>query len=70
MNPKRLNALSEKTCAELIVTIKRRKLTERDHSIKARLAEAREQQKKYAVVEEKSTGQRNTGKAMFHSPGR
>ena len=31
---KKLNVLSEETCAELAATIKRRKLTERDHSIK------------------------------------
>ena len=30
---KKLNALSEKTCAELTATTKRRKLTERDHSV-------------------------------------
>ena len=33
---KKLNALSEKTCAELTATTKRRKLTERDHSIRTR----------------------------------
>lgn len=40
---KKLNALSEETCAELTATTKRRKLTERDHSIKVRLARAKEQ---------------------------
>lgn len=38
---KKLNALSEETCAELTATTKRRKLTERDHSIKARLDKAK-----------------------------
>ena len=41
---KKLNALSEKTCAEL---------TERDHSIKTRLAKAKEQAKQPAVAEGK-----------------
>ena len=38
---KKLNTLSEKTCAELTATTKRRKLTERDHSIKTRLLPCR-----------------------------
>ena len=38
---KKLNALSEKMCAELTAATKRRKLTERDHSIKTRLAKAK-----------------------------
>ncbi len=50
---KKLNSLSEETCAELTATTKRRKLTERDHSIKARLARAKEQQKKPIVTERK-----------------
>ena len=50
---KKLNALSEETCAELTATTKRRKLTERDHSIKARLARAKEQAKQPAVAEGK-----------------
>ena len=50
---KKLNALSEKTCAELTATTKRRKLTERDHSIKTRLAKAKEQAKQPAVAEGK-----------------
>ena len=49
---KKLNALSEKTCAELTVATKKRKLTERDHSIKTRLARAKEQA---TVAEGKST---------------
>ena len=50
---KKLNALSEKTCAELTATTKRRKRTERDHSIKARLAKAKEQAKQPTVTEGK-----------------
>ena len=50
---KKLNALSEETCAELTTTTKRRKLTERDHSIKTRLARAKEQAKQPAVAEGK-----------------
>ena len=50
---KKLNALSEESCTEIISTTKRRKLTERDHSIKARLARAKEQQKKPIVTERK-----------------
>ena len=50
---KKLNSLSEESCMELIATTKRRKLTERDHSIKARLARAKEQQKKPIVTERK-----------------
>ena len=42
---KKLNALSEETCAELTATARRWKLTERDHSIKTRLARAKEQVK-------------------------
>ena len=41
------------TCAELTATTKRRKLTERDHSIKTRLAKAKEQAKKLTVAEGK-----------------
>ncbi len=43
------------TCAELTATTKRRKLTERDHSIKTRLAKAKEQAKQPTVAEENST---------------
>ncbi len=50
---KKLNALSEKTCAELTATTKRRKLTERDHSIRTRLAKAKEQAKQPTVAEGK-----------------
>ena len=50
---KKLNALSEETCAELTTTTKRRKLTERDHSIAVRLARAKEQAKQPAVAEGK-----------------
>ena len=50
---KKLNALPEETCAELTATTKRRKLTERDHSIKTRLARAKEQSKQPTVTEGK-----------------
>jgi len=50
---KKLNALSEETCAELTATTKRRKITERDHSIRIRLAKAKEQPKQPAVTEQK-----------------
>ena len=50
---KKLNALSEETCAELTATTKRRKLTERDHSIRTRLAKAKEQAKQPTVAEGK-----------------
>ena len=59
---KKLNALSEKTCAELTATTKRRKLTERDHSIKARLARAKEQAKQPAVAEGKRHRTHSKGK--------
>ena len=39
---KKLNSLSEETCAELTGTTKRRKLTERDHSIKSKLKQAKD----------------------------
>ncbi len=50
---KKLNSLSEEMCAELTATTKRRKLTERDHSIKTRLARAKEQAKQPTVAERK-----------------
>ena len=50
---KKLNALSEKSWAELTATTKRRKLAERDHSIRARLAKAKEQTKQPTVAERK-----------------
>ena len=50
---KKLNSLSEETCAELTATTKRRKVTERDHSIKTRLAKAKEQLKEPTVAEGK-----------------
>ena len=50
---KKLNSLSEQSCMELTATTKRRKLTERDHSIKARLARAKEQSKQPTVAEGK-----------------
>ena len=59
---KKLNALSEETCAELTATTKRRKLTEHDHSIKARLAKAKEQTKQPTVAEEKKHKTHSKGK--------
>lgn len=59
---KKLNALSEETCAELTATTKRRKLTERDHSIKTRLARAKEQAKQPTVAEGKQHRTHSKGK--------
>ena len=59
---KKLNALSEKTCAELTATTKSRKLTERDHSIKTRLAKAKEQAKQPTVAEGKQHRTHSKGK--------
>ena len=59
---KKLNALSEKTCAELTATTKRRKLTERDNSIKTRLAKAKEQAKQPTVAEGKQHRTHSKGK--------
>ena len=50
---KKLNALSEKTCAEL---------TEHDHCIKTRLAKAKEQAKQPTVAEGKQNRTRSKGK--------
>ena len=60
---KKLNALSEETCAELTATIKRRKLIECDHSIKERLAKAKEQLKEPTVAEGKQQRIEGKGKA-------
>ena len=59
---KKLNALSEKTCAELTATTKRRKLTERDHFIRTRLAKAKEQAKQPTVAEGKQHRTHSKGK--------
>ena len=59
---KKLNALSEETCAELTATTKRRKITERDHSIKTRLAKAKEQAKQPTVAEGKQHRTHSKGK--------
>ena len=59
---KKLNSLSEETCAELTATTKRRKLTERDHSIMAKLARAKEQTKQPTVAEGKQHRTRSKGK--------
>ncbi len=59
---KKLNALSEKTCAELTATTKRRKMTERDQSIKTRLAKAKEQAKQPTVAEGKQHRTHSKGK--------
>ena len=50
------------TCAELTATTKRLKLTERDHSIKARLAKAKEQAKQPTVAEGKQHRTHSKGK--------
>lgn len=60
---KKLNVLSEETCAELAATIKRRKLTERDHSIKVRLSKAEKQLKEPTITEEKQNRIGRKGKA-------
>ena len=59
---KKLNSLSEETCAELTATTKRRKLTERDHSIMAKLARAKEQTKQPTVAEGKQHRTHSKGK--------
>ena len=59
---KKLNALSEETCAELTATTKRRKIAERDHSIRARLAKAKEQSKQPTVAEQKRHRTNTKGK--------
>lgn len=50
---KKLNVLSEETSAELTATTKRRKLTERDHSIKVRLSKTEKQLKEPTITEGK-----------------
>ncbi len=59
---KKLNALSEETCAELTATTKRRKIAERDHSIKTRLAKAKAQAKQPTVAERKKHRTHSKGK--------
>lgn len=59
---KKLNVLSEKACAELTATTKRRKNTERDHSIKARLVRAKEQSKQLTVAGGKKHKPHSKGK--------
>ena len=59
---KKLNSLSEETCEELTATTKRRKITERDHSIKTRLAKAKEQSKQPTVAEGKKHRTHSKGK--------
>ena len=59
---KKLNSLSEETCEELTATTKRRKITERDHSIKTRLAKAKEQSKQPTVAERKKHRTHSKGK--------
>ena len=59
---KKLNSLSEESCTELTATTKRRKLTERDHSIKTRLARAKEQSKQPTVTEGKKHRTHTKGK--------
>ncbi|WP_330585241.1 transposon-transfer assisting family protein [Parablautia muri] len=59
---KKLNSLSEETCAELTATIKRRKVTERDHSIKTRLAKAKAQAEQPTVAKGKQHKIHSKGK--------
>ena len=59
----KLSALSEESCTELTATTKRRKLTERDHSIKERLVRAKEQLKEPTVAERKQQRIERKGKA-------
>lgn len=59
---KKLNALSEETCAELIATTKKRKIAECDHSIRIRLAKAKEQSKQPTVTEQKKHRTHSRGK--------
>lgn len=59
----KLNALSEESCTELIDTTKRRKITERDHSVMARLAQAKAQIKEPKVAERKQHSMDKKGKA-------
>lgn len=59
----KLNSLSEESCMELSATTKRRKLTERDQSIKERLARAKEQLKEPTVAEGKQHRIDRKGKA-------
>ena len=59
---KKLNSLSEEMCAELTATTKRRKITERDHSIKTRLAKAKEQSKQPTVAVGKQHRTHSKGK--------
>ena len=63
---KKLNALSEETCAELTATTKRWKLTERDNSIKTRLAKAKEQAKQPTVAEKNSTESKAKERGIWH----
>ena len=58
---KKLNSLSEESCMELTATTKRRKLTERDHSIKAK-----EQSKQSAVAEGKSIEPTARERGIWH----
>lgn len=58
----KLNALSETRCKELTATIKRYKIAERNHSIRARLAKAKEQTKQLTVDEGKKHRNYSKGK--------
>lgn len=60
---KKLNVLSEETSAELTATTKRRKLTERDHSIKVRLSKTEKQLKEPTITEGKQNRIGRKGKA-------
>ena len=58
----KLNSLPEGTCEELTATTKRRKLAERDHSIRARLAKSKEQAKQPPAAEGKRHRTHSRGK--------
>ena len=59
---KKLDALSEETCVELTATTKRRKATEHEHSIRARLARAKKQTEQPTVAEGKKGRTHGRGK--------
>ena len=63
---KKLNALSEESCMELTATTKRHKVTERDHSIKTRLAKAKEQLKSRQLPRERSIESTTGEREIWH----
>ncbi|MCM1222588.1 MAG: transposon-transfer assisting family protein [Lachnospiraceae bacterium] len=58
----KLNSLSKISCKELTDTTKRQKIVERDNSIRARLAKAKEQSKQPTVAEGKKHRTHSKGK--------